>query len=36
MNNFTIVRLLKCAVLAGGLILPAVSRADDHLLIVNG
>ena len=32
MNNLTIVRLLKCVVLAGALTLSATSRADDHWL----
>ena len=36
MNNSTVMRLLKCIVLAGALILPAVSWADDHLLSING
>jgi len=36
MNNFTILRLLKCVMLVGALVLPAVSWADEHLLDVNG
>jgi len=32
MNNFTILRLLKCVMLVGALVLPAVSWADDHFL----
>ncbi len=36
MNTFTTTQLLKCAILAGSLIMPAVSWADDHLLSVNG
>ncbi len=36
MNTFSTTQLLKCALLMGSLIMPAVSWADDHLLSVNG
>lgn len=36
MNTFSTAQLLKCAMLMGFLIIPAVSWADDHLLSVNG
>lgn len=34
MNNFSIVRFLKCVALAGAMLLPAVTWADDHFLDV--
>lgn len=36
MNIFSTTRLLRWAVLAGALILPVASWADDHLLSING
>ena len=36
MNTFSTTQLLKCAMLMGSLIMPAVSWADDHLLSING
>ena len=36
MNTFSTTQVLKCAMLMGSLIIPAVSWADDHLLSVNG
>jgi|GEM_PF-3397770 len=36
MNTFSTTQLLKCAMLMGSLIIPAVTWAADHLLSVNG
>ncbi|WP_239237485.1 hypothetical protein, partial [Candidatus Nitrotoga sp. BS] len=36
MNTFSATQLLKCAMLMGSLVIPAVSWATDHLLSVNG